>query len=292
MRDAAEKYSPQIRGVAVMTLAALVLTINDAMSKYLTQTYAVGQVITLRQFCSLFVIVPYIHWVAGWKTIRVRNQSGMGLRALLFVATTGFIVWSLSLLPLALVTSIAFASPIFVVALSQVLIGERVSLRRWLAVIIGFFGVLIILRPGGAQFDPVLILPVLAAFSAGLRDVLTRRLAVTDSSISILFWSTLAVVVLTSVTAFWGWRPVTAADAALLLANGVVGGIAHFLIIEALRLGDASLVAPFRYTGILWATLLGVAIWGQFPDAWTLLGAAVIIASGIYIIERNARRRT
>jgi drug/metabolite transporter (DMT)-like permease len=281
-----------MKGVAAMILAALLLTLNDAVSKYLTETYFVGQVIALRQLRSLVVIIPYIHWISGWGTIRVANRGGMALRALFFIATTGFIVLSFSLLPLALVTAVAFASPIFVVALSRAMIGEHVSRRRWIAVLAGFVGVLIIVRPGGAAFDAVLIWPVLAALAAGFRDVVTRRLSRTDSSISILFWSTLAVIAAASLTAVDGWQAVTPAAAGWLLLNGMLGGSAHFLIIESLRLGDASLVAPFRYTGLIWATILGLLIWGQFPDHWTIVGALVLVVSGIYIIEREAHGRT
>ena len=121
--------SPQMRGVAAMIVAALLLTLNDAISKYLTQTYSVGQVIALRQLCSLLVIFPYIHWVSGWGALRVSNRTGMAVRAACFIATTGFIVLSFSLLPLALVTAIAFSSPIFVVAFSQAFLGEKAGAR-------------------------------------------------------------------------------------------------------------------------------------------------------------------
>ena len=132
-----------------MVLGALLLTLNDAVSKYLTQTYSVGQVVALRQFCSMLVILPYVHWVSGWPALRVTNRPAMGMRALCFVATTSLIVLSFSLLPLALVTAIAFASPIFVVALSHLFALEHVSTRRWLAVLAGFVGMLIVVRPGG-----------------------------------------------------------------------------------------------------------------------------------------------
>lgn len=283
--------SDQLKGVAAMILAALLLTLNDAISKYLTQSYSVGQVIALRQLCSLLVILPYVQWVSGWRAVRVSNRLGVGVRAVCFIATTGFIVLSFSLLPLALVTAVAFASPIFVVALSGLVLGEEVGLRRWLAVLAGFAGVLIIVRPGFAGFEPILLLPVLAAIAAGFRDTVTRHLSRSDTSIAILFWSTLAVIAAASLTVAWGWRPVTAAATGWLVLNGALNACAHFLIIDALRLGDASLVAPFRYTGLVWATMLGFLIWGQWPDGWTLVGAAILIGSGVYIIEREARMR-
>lgn len=274
-----------------MIVAALLLTLNDATSKYLTESYSVWQVIAARQFFSLCVIIAYIRMVAGWQALIVNDRLGMVLRAAFFVSTTGFIVTSFSLLPLALVTAIAFSSPIFVVALSHALGREMIGPRRWMAVLAGFFGMLVIVRPGGAGFEWVLLLPLGAALSAGLRDISTRSLSRTDTSISILFWSNIAVIVFASVaTAISGWREVTMTAAGFLFVNGLLNAGAHFLIIEALRLGEASLVSPFRYSGLIWATILGLLIWGEFPDLWTLLGAAILVASGIYIIERDALR--
>lgn len=270
-----------------MILAALLLTLNDATTKYLTQTYPVGQVLALRQLCSLLVILPYIQWISGWDAIRVSNRAGMCLRAVCFIATTVLIVFSFSRLPLGLVTAIAFSSPIFVVVLSRLYIGERVSYRRWLAVLIGFAGMLVIVRPGSVEFEPVLIFPVLAALAAGFRDVVTRHLSRSDTSIGILLWSTLAVIVASLLTILSGWKALTPGAAGLLVVNGVLGGSAHFLIIDSLRLADASLVAPFRYTGLVWAMLLGFLIWGRIPDGWTIAGAAILIASCVYIIERS-----
>lgn len=282
--------SPPLQGVLVMMLAALLLTFNDALSKYLTQTYSVGQVIALRQLCAMALIVPYIHYVTGWRAVQVANRIGVGVRALCFIATTGFIVLSFSLLPLALVTAIAFASPIFVVAFSHLFLREQVGIRRWFAVLAGFVGVLVIVRPAGAGFESALILPVLAAFAAGLRDTVTKHLQKTDSSIAILFWSSLAVIAAAFLTVPFGWQWVTPAAALLLVLNGALNAVAHFLMIDALRLGDASLVAPFRFTGLLWATILGLVFWGQFPDSWTFAGAAILIAAGIYIIERSPKK--
>ncbi len=284
------QYSDSCKGILAMIVAALLLTLNDATTKWLTETYPVWQVLALRQFCSLLLIVPYIYFVTGWGVVKVTNRPGMALRSLFFVATTGTIVVSFSLLPLALVTAIAFSSPLFVVAFSHLFTDEKVGPRRWLAVLAGFAGVLVIVRPGEAGFEMVLILPVLAALFAGSRDILTRGLSRTESSISILLWSNLAVIaVALAVTTVQGWQGVTGTAALLLLFNGALNAVAHFLIIEALRLGEASLVSPFRYSGLIWAIMLGLVIWGDFPDSWTLAGAVLLVASGVYIIERSPR---
>ena len=284
------QHSDSFKGILAMIVAALLLTLNDAATKWLTQTYPVWEVLALRQFCSLLVIIPYIHFFTGWGVVKVANRPGMALRSAFFVATTWSIVVSFSILPLALVTAIAFSSPLFVVAFSHLFTKETVGPRRWLAVLAGFTGVLVIVRPGGSVFELVLILPVLAALFAGSRDIITRGLSRTESSISILLWSNLAVVAFAlAVTTLQGWQAITGTAALLLLLNGALNAGAHFLIIEALRLGEASLVAPFRYSGLIWATILGLVIWGEFPDSWTLVGAVLLVASGVYIIERSPR---
>ena len=272
-----------------MMFGAALLTSNDAVSKFLAETYPIGQVVALRQSCSLLVILPYIHWVAGWDSLRIVNLGGQAARATFFVATTVCIVWGLSLLPLTTVIAIAFSSPVFVVALSGPLLGEKVGIRRWGAVMVGFIGMLMIVRPGGASFTWLLLIPVFAAMCAASRDMVTRRISRTESSVAILFWSAVVVVVLTLMTSFFGWKPVTPQAAAWLLLNGALAAGAHFFMIEALRLGDASLVSPFRYTGLIWAAFLGYMIWGHLPDSWTWAGAGLLIASGIYIAEREAR---
>jgi len=283
-------HTAQLKAIAAMIAGAALLSLNDAVSKYLTESYPVGQIIALRQMCSFLVLIPYVHWVSGWPALKMTNRRGQLVRGFFTVTTMGLIVLSLSLLPLATVISIAFSSPIIVVALSAAFLGETVGHRRWFAVLLGFAGVLVIIRPGGASFHYLLMIPFLTAISAALRDTLTRPLSRTEPSISILFWSSVMVVAAASTTALWGWKPVSPADAGWLLLNGILSAGAHFLMIEALRLGDASLVAPFRYTGLLWALLLGFLIWGQWPDAWTLTGAAILVASGVYIIERESKR--
>lgn len=273
-----------------MSMASLLLTIGDAGTKYLTAEYSVGQVLAIRQACALLVILPYIHWVSGWSALRVVNRTGVALRSLFFIGTTWLIVSSFAVLPLTLVTAIAFSSPIFVVALSTLVLGERVGPRRWLAVLAGFTGVLVIVRPGGSAFELVLILPVLAALSSGFRDLVTRHLARTETSIAILFWSMLAVVVASSFAAVAEWKPVTPGAAAAMMAIGALNAAAHFLMIDSLRLGDASLIAPFRYTSLVWAAILGVLVWNDWPDLWTVLGAAIIVAGGLYIVEREPKK--
>ncbi len=282
--------SPVIRSLLLMTLGIALLTANDAASKYLVQTYPVGQVIGLRQMATLLVLIPYVMYFSRWSALRVVDGPGQLARGTLFIAGSVFIVLSLAKLPLATAITMLFASPIFMVVLSAPLLGERISRHRWIAVVGGFAGVLIILRPGAEAFQWALLLPLLAALINALRDVLTRRLARTETSISILFWSNIILMAGGFATLPWGWVAVDAHAALWFVAAGIFNGSAHFFIIDALRTGEASVLAPIRYTALLWAALLGFIVWGEVPELWLLAGAAVIVGSSLYMIRAERRR--
>ena len=282
--------SDTLKGIAVMVAGVALLTANDAISKYLTESHPVGQVICLRQAATLLVIVPYVMLVSGWGALRVVSWPGQLTRGLLFIANAALIVLGFSLLPLATVIMIMFSSPIFLALMSRTLLAERVSVERWIAILAGFAGVLIVIRPGAAAFEWALLIPVAASFANALRDIVTRRLSRTETSIAILFWSTLIVMAAGALTAPFGWKAISAANAAWFVAAGVFNATAHFLMIEALRLGEAAAISPVRYTALIWATLMGYFIWGDLPDAWAAAGSAVIVASGIYMIRVEARK--
>lgn len=286
MKDA----SQMLKGVMLMAIGVILLTINDAVSKHLVLSHPVGQVIFLRQAATLLVIIPYVMLVSGWAALRVVNWPGQLTRGGLFIAGSACIVLSLGQLPLALVITIMFTSPIFVAAFSAPLLGERVGFHRWVAVLGGFAGVLIVVQPGTADFRWALLLPVAAAFINAFRDVLTRLLSRTDTSIAILFWSNIILMAGGALTAPWGWLAVDATTAMWFVAAGISNGAAHFLIIEALRRSEASALAPVRYTALLWAALLGFVVWGEVPGIWLWAGAAVIVGSSLYMIRAERRR--
>ena len=282
--------TPMTRSLLLMTLGIALLTANDAASKFLVQTHPVGQVIGLRQAATLLVLIPYVMYFSRWSALRVVNWSGQIVRGMLFLIGSVFIVWSLGELPLATAITMLFASPIFMVVLSAPLLGERIGRHRWIAVLGGFAGVLIIMRPGGEAFQWALLLPVLGALVNALRDVLTRKLSRTETSIAILFWSNIILMVGGLASAPFGWAPVSASAALWFLAAGIFNGTAHFCIIEALRTGEASMIAPIRYTALLWAAAIGFVVWGELPDFWLLMGAAVIVGSSLWMIRGERRR--
>lgn len=280
--------SDAAKGVCIMILGAGVLSMNDAVSKHLVETFPIGQILCLRQTVALAVVLIYVWRTDAWRDLRINDRTGQALRAILHVGGAALIVWALSALPIATVTAIVFSSPVVVLVFSMRMLGERVSWARWIAVIIGFAGVLAIIRPGGVGFEWALLIPVAAAVASGLRDLMTRGLARSDTSISVLFWASALMVAVTLFTIPLGWQPLTLSASIWLIVNGLLNAGAHFLMIEALRLGAAGLVSPFRYTAILWATVAGFLVWQEVPDVMTMIGAAMLVVSGVLIVRRGS----
>jgi drug/metabolite transporter (DMT)-like permease len=275
--------SRPLKGILAMIAGMAFLIVSDAVSKHLAQSHPLGQVMCLRQAACLLFVVPFVWRGRGLSVLKPHNVPLQIARGLVFLVSSFFIIWSLSELPLPTVTAITFAAPILIALLSAPLLGERVNAKLWGATLLGFGGMLVIIRPGSADFHWTLLLPVAAAFFSSVRDVMARILARTDNSLSILFWSSFVIVIGAGLSAFAGWRPVSALQWGWYLLAGAVNFCAHFLIIESLRIGRAAVVAPFRYTSLLWSAVLGYAIWGDVPHGWVWIGSAILIASGLWI---------
>ena len=246
------------RGIALMLGGLLLLTINDATAKWLTDSYPVPQIISLRGITILLPLVIILYFRGGFaafKPYRIRNQA---LRALCFVGSTFFIITALSMMPLAEAVAFTFTSPLIIAALAPILLSEHVGWRRWSAIIVGFAGVVVIARPTPDAFQWPALVALGAAFWSALRDMVTRRISAEESSDLILFYSTVAVMTVGALAAFvYPWRMPNAEDWALFALLGVLNGGAHYMMIEAHRWAEASVIAPFRYTALVWAFILG-----------------------------------
>lgn len=284
-----ERKTDNVRGIWLMIIGSAVLVTNDAVTKYLTEGFPVWQVLALRHIAAVFVILLYAKYVTGWDALKVGHWPSQILRGFTFIGTTVLVTISLSLLPLATFTAIVFSGPFFVAALSVPLLGESVGWRRWAAIGVGFIGVLIIVRPGSQSFEVALLIPVITAVFSALRDIVTRKISVTEKSLGILFWSTLIVIAASLLAVPWGWNPVDLVHAGWFILCGVLNASAHFLIIEALRYGAAATVSPFRYSALLWSIIFGFLIWGHLPSIWVYAGGVFIIASGVYMIQRESK---
>ncbi len=283
--------SASVRGIVCMVAGMALLTLNNALLKTLTSDYPPGQLVALRA-AFVFIPIALIAWRSGGLgSLRINNYPGQSLRAGFLVMTQFLMVTSLALLPLADVTALSFSGPLIITALAGPMLGERVGWRRWSAVVIGFIGILIMVRPDPDIFRVAALLPVLAACSGALRDLVTRRISTGESSIAILSFSTLAVLLAGMASLAFDRAPLDYGDLPVLAMAGCLQGAAHFVLIEAFRHGEASVVAPFKYTALPWAALFGFLLFADLPDIWIIAGSVPVICSGLYILHRERLRR-
>ena len=278
------------RAVVLMTAGCALLTVNDSIMKSLTTDYPTGQTIFVR---GLFVAIPIALLVrrgGGLQTLRVTNLRGQLLRAALLAGSMFLFITSLRFLPLADAVALTFAGPLIVTAVAPWALGERVGWRRRCAVGVGFVGVLVMLAPGEEGLRWAALLALATAFFEAARDIVTRRLVATESSLSLTAFSLGFVTLCALATAGHGWRPMNAGDIGLLAMAGCCVSVAFLLMTEAFRHAEASLVAPFRYSSVLWAALIGVVAFGDWPSPAMLAGAGLVVGSGLYILHREARQ--
>lgn len=282
------------KAILMMVAAAGILTVNDAIAKWLTERYPVGQVLAIR---GVLVVALVYGWaVVSRRTpvLRVRSWKLNLTRGGLMALSTFLFVTSLSLMPIADAIAISFAGPIFATALAALLLAEPVGWRRWSAVAVGFAGVVVMVRPTPEMFRMVALIPIVAAFVGALRDIVTRKMGTDgESTLMVLIVSTSVVAFAGLLTLPFGWVVPTPAELGLFVLTSVLVAVAQGLMIESLRYGEVGLVGPFKYTSLLWALLLGLLVWGDVPGPWTWAGAALVIASGLYIWRRETvlRRR-
>jgi drug/metabolite transporter (DMT)-like permease len=278
------------RALAIFMVAGFCLSSLDATAKYLVRDHALFLVVWARYAGQMTIVTPFAWRNAGpgfWRTRRLRLQL---LRSALLLAATVCFFGALRYLPLAEGSAITFLAPIFVVVLSGPLLGERPNLARWVATGAGFCGILILVRPGSAVFHPAALLLVLAALCNALYYLLTRKL-VDESMHTTLFYSALVGTVGLSLALPWELKLATptAADA-WFLALGLFAGLGHWLIVSAFQHAQPSLLTPFSYLQMIWATLYGYLVFNQLPDRWSGLGMTIIVASGLLLALQERRR--
>jgi drug/metabolite transporter (DMT)-like permease len=283
---------PLRRALPLILFAGLCFATLDATAKYLVQDHAVFLVVWARYAGQMLIATP-IAWQRGghgfWRTRHLRIQL---LRSLFLVIATASFFGGLRFLPLAEASAITFLAPMFAIVLSMPVLGERPTRARWLAAIVGFIGILFLIRPGSAVFHPAAGLLVLAAISNALYQLLTRKLP-NDAPYTTLFYTALVgTVILSSGLPFIDLpSTVTLHDAFFLLLLGFLAGLGHWVFITAFLMAPASLLAPFTYLHMIWATVYGYLIFGQLPDGISALGMAVIVGSGVALVLHERRRR-
>ncbi len=275
-------------GIAYVLAAMAAMTVMDAAAKWLGAGYPITEVVFFRNFFAIPPIAVLV-WYGGLASLRTRRLPGHALRAGFGLGAMFCFFTGLRYMPLAEAISIAFAAPLFVTALSGPILKEHVGPRRWAAVIVGFLGVLIITRPGGDVLRIEALLILAAALSYALFLLVTRHLARSESTSAIVFYTNGIALVVGALLLPFGWQAPTGEDLTIFIAMGLIGGCGSYFIAMAYRNAPASVLAPFDYTTLLVGTLLGWLIWRELPDATVFLGAAVVIACGLFIIRRETR---
>ena len=276
-----------LRGITSMLLAGVFLTANDGVTKWLVPHYPVGQILCVQALIIAALVAGWIR-IRGEPVFQFNNWQGHLARGLLYVVGSFAFVNALRFLPLGEVVAIAFAGPLFLTLFGKLFLGERVGPHRLLAVVFGFVGVLIMMRPSTSMHWAI-FLPLIVAIADALRDIVTRRTTVGESSQRIVL-STACVLALsgavTSVSGDWKW--VELPHLIWFFISGCVFVIAHYFLIEAYRHAQTVVVAPVRYLQLLWSVLAGWLFWGEVPDQAVFVGAAFILAAGLYIAWREA----
>jgi len=278
-------------GILLMVAAMMVVPFMDAIAKHLSDRYAISQIVWARFFFHFAILAPIVLYTYRGRALRPRQPVLQVVRGGFLLAATVLFFAAIATMPIADALALLFVSPMVVTALSPVLLGEKVGIRRWLAVIVGFFGALIILRPGLGVVQTGSLLALGAGCVFAFYALATRKLSGSAPPLVTLAYTAVLGAGLMSLAVVPDWRPPPAGDLALMAAIGAIAAAGHFLLIRAFDYAPASLLAPYSYSEIVMATAISYVWFSDFPDGWTWVGIVVIVGSGIYISWRERQTK-
>jgi len=278
-------------GIGLVTGATMCFAVLDACAKWLVQSLPVFEVVWLRFLTHAALMSLLLAPVYRWELVRVHSARLQLLRALMLGSMTALNFWALQYLQLAETGSIQFSVPLMIALFSAWWLRERLDWTRWLAIVVGFVGVLLIIRPGMQGFHPAILLSVLNALLYAIFNMLTRRMAATESPASMQLMSAIGATVLLMPFALAKWQaPADSATWAVIGLCGLCGGLGHYFVAKAHRYATAAVLGPFLYQQIIYMALWGWLIFAQVPDAFVMAGAGVVVASGLYLLWMEMRR--
>jgi drug/metabolite transporter (DMT)-like permease len=280
-----------LKGIALLVASFACFSCSDAVSKLMTGAMPAIEVAWLRYVVFMVLMLgAALFSGGGTRAFRSRRPGLQVVRALGVLGSTVLFIMGLRYLPMAEATSITFIAPVYVTALSIPLLGETVGIRRWAAVFIGLLGVLIVVRPGTGAFDTAALFPVFSSLCWAIALVVTRKMSSADGPLVALTYAAVVGFVVTSALVPFEWVMPGWREIGLGVMTGVASTVAQWLVVLAFQHARASVLAPFSYSQLIWSTLLGFAIFGNLPDTWTIVGAVIIIASGLYTAHRERVR--
>lgn len=267
--------------------AVFLFAMADSMAKWYGQLGFPPNEIVFFRYLFGAIPVAFLVWRSGIDALRTRQPFLHALRACLIFSALGLFFWGLGLMPLAEAIAVAFVAPLFVTSLSVPLLGEYVGSRRWAAVIIGFVGALIVLQPGTNAFKPEALLIVGSAFFFSLAMILTRKMTRTETTVSLFTYTTIGAALISAPFLGLAWQTPTVDHMLGFVVLGIIGSAAALLIIVAYKNAPASVVAPFEYTALIWASIIGWVVWSEQPGIAVWTGASIIILSSLYVAKRE-----
>jgi len=268
-----------------MLVACGLLTANDALLKSLVASLPVGQVVGIRGIFALGFVILLTPWLGGVKRLKARSHRDVLLCSGLLVFNIVAFPFCLPHMPLADAIILAYTSPIWVVALAPLLLKEKTNWQQWGAVLTGFGGAWLVIKPGVGGVHWAVFLALLIAFVVGLRDIITRKIAFRESALSIVAYTNFLSIMLGLISIPLGWIAISTLQIGQLVISGLFFSVSQIMMVEAFRLAEATVLSTFKYSSILFAAGFGYLFWGELLDVYVWLGAILIILSGLIIVR-------
>ena len=292
VRRAPARADRPFKGIALILSSTVFLGVSDVTAKYLSATLPSIEIAWLRFLVFAMIMVPAMVPGSPLFALKTGSIPLQLMRGATLLGSSLFFISGLRYLPIAEASATGFVSPLFVTALSIIFLSEKVGVRRWLATAVGLLGVLIILRPGSSAFHPAAVFPIVSALAWAATLIMTRMMSGKEHAITIMTYSSIAGVAILCVLVPFTWVTPSWHDIALGILIGVFSTAGQWIVVLAFRYADASVLAPFSYTQLLWVSILGFIVFGELPDVWTVIGAAFIVGSGLYTAHRERVRRS
>jgi drug/metabolite transporter (DMT)-like permease len=287
----ADSARNRLIGIGLVSLTYLLFSLLDGSAKWLVGTLPVIMVVWLRFAIHVLVAGAVLFPLRGLSLVKTKHLRWHLLRALMFMAMTGINFWALQYLQLTVTASIFFTVPLIIAMLGAPLLGEKLDAGRWVAIIVGFVGVLVIVRPGSADFHPAMLASLVNAILYALFMLMTRRLAAYDSPETIQYLPAVGAAIGLAPFAIAAWQmPATPLEWTVACLTGVLGASGHYLLALAHRYAPSTVIAPFLYQQVFYMALFGYLVFGDVPHPAVWVGAAIVIGSGLYLFHRERNR--
>jgi len=291
-RRAPARADQPFKGIALILLSTVFLGSSDVTSKYLSATLPSVEIAWIRFLVFAIIMMPAMVPGTALYSLRTGSAPLQLFRGAALLGSSLLFITGLRYLPIAAASATSFVSPLFVTALSIIFLSEEVGRRRWLATATGLFGVLIILRPGTSAFHVAAFLPIVSALCWAATLIMTRMMSGKEHSSTIMTYSSIAGVAILTAMVPYVWVAPSWHDILFGMLIGVASTAGQWIVVLAFRYADASVLAPFSYTQLMWVSILGFLVFGEVPDGWTIVGASFIVAGGLYTAHRERVRRS